>query len=197
MSKILAIGAHYDDVELGVGGTLLKHVESGDEVHIAVTSSDEYRTGDCVLRLEEQLQALNLMGVSTKNLFLFKDTDNLFDIITMLDKVEADIIYTMFEFDTHQAHRRCSNIGKSVGRIVSTKVIFYNSGTSYDFIPNAFSEISFDFKQKLLECFASQIKVGSIAIDIVKRRESYWASTVMKGNKYVEGLLIKKMLYNV
>jgi len=26
MKKVLALGAHYDDIEIGVGGTLLKHL---------------------------------------------------------------------------------------------------------------------------------------------------------------------------
>jgi len=70
MSVILAIGAHFDDVELGVGGTLLKHVEAGDEVFLAITSSDEYRTGDMDLRIEEQFNALGILGVKKTTLFV-------------------------------------------------------------------------------------------------------------------------------
>lgn len=53
MKKILALGAHYDDVEIGVGGTLLKHVNNGDKVFIAITDSDESRTGDLIIRYQE------------------------------------------------------------------------------------------------------------------------------------------------
>ena len=31
--NILAIGAHFDDVELGCGGALSKHVQNGDDVY--------------------------------------------------------------------------------------------------------------------------------------------------------------------
>ena len=30
--KVLFIGAHYDDIELGCGGTILRHIEKGDDV---------------------------------------------------------------------------------------------------------------------------------------------------------------------
>ena len=33
--KVLAIGAHYDDIELGCSGTLIKHVQQGDKVTIS------------------------------------------------------------------------------------------------------------------------------------------------------------------
>ena len=34
--KVLAIGAHPDDIELGCAGALLRHVEAGDEVTMLV-----------------------------------------------------------------------------------------------------------------------------------------------------------------
>jgi len=198
MKKILAMGAHYDDVEIGVGGTLLRHVNSGHEVTIAITDSDEFRTGDINMRYQEQLNSINMLGVDKNRLLLFKTDDDLADIIGVLDKLNFDVIYTMFEFDTHQAHRRCSHIGQAVGRDLPIQVVFYNSGTSYDFSPNAFSIISFDFKQKLLKCFKSQIALGAINIDIIQRRESYWASLITeKNDSYVEGFIIKKMVYEV
>jgi len=61
---ILAVGAHYDDIELGCGGTLLKHIKSGDEIYLAITSSDEFRTGVPVQRESEQFASMRLMGLS-------------------------------------------------------------------------------------------------------------------------------------
>ena len=44
--KILAIGAHFDDIELGCGGTLAKHARAGDNVYAYVATlsgfSDPY-----------------------------------------------------------------------------------------------------------------------------------------------------------
>ena len=198
MKRILSLGAHYDDVEIGAGGTLLKHVTAGDEVYIAITSSDEYRTGEPILRHREQLRSLNMLGISDMQLLLFDTNDDVSDIVGVLDGLNLDIVYTMFELDTHQAHRKCSHIGQSVGRRLSTQVVFYNSGTSYDFLPNIFSMVPFDFKQKLLKCFESQIELNAININIIQRRESYWASLITeRPNSYAEGFMIRKMIYEV
>ena len=34
--KVLAIGAHVDDIELGCGGSLVKHVKNKDKVNMCM-----------------------------------------------------------------------------------------------------------------------------------------------------------------
>ena len=41
LDKILCIVAHPDDEALGVGGTLIKHVQYGEEVNIIILSEAE------------------------------------------------------------------------------------------------------------------------------------------------------------
>jgi len=195
--KILAIGAHFDDIEIGVGGTLIKHSNNGDIIYLVITEWDEHRTGDPNIRINEQKRALKFLNVPERNLILFKNDDEIYDIICELDKIGATTIYTMFENDTHLAHRRASLIGQSVGRKLTTQVIFYNSGTSFDFIPNIFSIIDFETKQDVLKCFESQINLKAVNIDFIKRRESYWASLITDKQVYAEGFVIRKMLYNI
>jgi LmbE family N-acetylglucosaminyl deacetylase len=197
MRRILALGAHYDDVEIGVGGTLMKHLSAKDEVFIAVTNSDEHRTGDVNRRYGEQLDALKVLELQENRLLLFKDTDELSVVIGSLDTLRPDVVYTMFELDTHQAHRKCSHIGQSVGRKLSIQLVFYNSGSSYNFYPNVFSIIDFEFKKKLLRCFQSQIKLKAINLDIIQRRESFWASVITEDAVHAEGFVVRKMLYEV
>ena len=36
--KILIIAAHPDDEILGVGGTIMKHIADGDEVHLCIVT---------------------------------------------------------------------------------------------------------------------------------------------------------------
>ena len=59
MKNILAIGAHPDDIEFGVGGTLVKHKFKGDKiVYLCMTGTEskDGTTGE-ILRTEEQLQS--------------------------------------------------------------------------------------------------------------------------------------------
>jgi len=198
MSKtILAIGAHFDDIEIGIGGTLFKHIDFGDNVYLAITDADEDRTGDVANRLEEQYSCLNLLNIPKESLLLFAHNDLHENIVFELDKLKPDIIYTMYEHDTHYAHTKASNIGQAVGRKMYTQVIFYNSGSSIDFSPNIFSIIDFNKKQDLLNCFKSQIELGAVKLNFIERRESYWASLITDTYKYAEGFVIRKMLYYI
>ena len=67
--NILAIGAHYDDIELGCGGTLAKHISKGDKVivFVATVSGFKDHKGKLVRSNEiaerEGIQAMKVLGV--------------------------------------------------------------------------------------------------------------------------------------
>jgi len=196
--KILVIAAHYDDAEIGCGGTIMKHISDGDEVRYAITSADEYRTGSPQERLNEQCSVLLKMGLNPINMTLFSYKDDLHTIIGSLDSFKSDIVFTHFENDTHQDHVRASIIGQAVGRKRETTTVFYDSGSSYNFTPNVFSMIDFKEKMHLLQIYQSQIDAEAISLDIIKRKNSYWASlTSNQPNNYAEGFVVRKMKWRI
>jgi len=199
MSKtVLVVAAHFDDVEVGVGGTILKHIECNHSVYIAVLDSGEFRTGKPKVRKQEQLNSLSVMGLDKSHLLLFTSDEDEADVMTKLDKVRPDIIYTLYEKDTHQAHRKASCIGQSVGRKKHITTIFYDAGSAYEFYPNVFSIIDFKKKSVLIKCFQTQLECGAINLDRRKKLESYWASLVTENvNDHAEGFIIRKMIYEV
>jgi len=192
--KILAIGAHFDDVEIGCGGTLMKHISDGDKIQYAITSADEYRTGNIEERLLEQTDVLKRMGVNPIDMALFSYNDDLHTIIGDLDSFAPDIVFTHFENDTHQDHVRASTIGQAVGRKRRITTVFYDSGSSYNFSPNVFSMIDFEEKMYLLEFYKSQIKAKAISLDIIKRKNAYWSTLITNSpTGYAEGFVVRKM----
>lgn len=197
--RILAIGAHFDDIEIGCAGTLIQHIKKGDIVHIAITSSDEDRTGDVLERIYEQQNAIDIMGFDPgKYVYLFAESDTDADIIGPLDTIDPDIIYCHYEKDTHQAHRRSSIISQAIGRKQHITTIFYDSGSSYEFYPNAYSLIDYKMKENVLKCYKSQIIHGAINLDRVKKKNSFWATMITDDpNAYAEGFIIRKMKYMV
>lgn len=200
MKKILAIGSHFDDLELGCAGTLYKHMKNGDEIYFAITHTDEYRTGKPVDRLHEQDKSLGVIGITEqiKCLFLFAETDSDASIIETLDKINPDVIFAPYENDTHQHHRRTSIIAQAVGRKRNITTLFYDSGSTYGFYPNIFSIINIHKKGEILNCFKSQIDYGAINLDIVEKKNSYWASLVgNKPDEYAEGFVVRKMKYEI
>lgn len=200
MKKILAIGSHFDDIEIGCAGTLYRHLQNGDEVYFAVTHTNEHRTGNVQMRLKEQDLALKSLGVPAlpRYLFLFADTDTDSEIIEALDKIKPDIVFAPFENDTHQHHRRTSIIAQAVGRKRNMTVLFYDSGSTFDFHPNVFSMINIHKKSEVLDCFKSQIEHGAINLDIVVKKNSYWASLITENpTKYAEGFVVRKMRWQL
>jgi len=193
--KILAIGAHYDDVEMGCGGTLMKHSRIGDSVIVAITSSDDPFAGDIVVRLEEQEESNKITGF---NCSLFKRSISIETIVGILDRIRPDILFYMHDRDTHQDHIRAHRIGAAVSRKKLITSYVYDGGSSYEFYPNIFSLIEFSEKEKLIQCFKSQISRGTIKIDIIKKKEMYWASLVSSvPEAHAEGFLAKKMIYRI
>lgn len=200
MKKVLAIGSHFDDIEIGCVGTLYKHIQKGDEVYFAITHTDEYRTGDIKKRLIEQGKSLEVLGIPKlpRYLFLFAETDTDAEIIGTLDQLQPDVIFSPFEYDTHQHHRRTSIIAQAVGRKRHMTVLFYDSGSTFDFHPNVFSMIDFQIKSKVLTCYKSQIEHGAINLDIVHKKNSYWASLVTDGpHKFAEGFVARKLKWEI
>ena len=44
--KILAVGAHLDDIEIACGGTLAKAIENGHQVKVLIMSKSGYTNKD-------------------------------------------------------------------------------------------------------------------------------------------------------
>ncbi len=157
MSKnILAIGAHFDDIELGCGGTIARHVENGDNVIMLVLTDSAYLNYDgTVIRtketaLKEGQNAAKILGV--KNLISCGlETKTLqygYELIELMNKIvdenNIDIIYTHWDKDVHQDHsaigRATLNAGRHVKNILMYRSNWYH--TSFEFRGNYYVDIS-------------------------------------------------------
>jgi LmbE family N-acetylglucosaminyl deacetylase len=125
MSKsILVIAAHPDDEILGCGGTMARHAQTGDEVHVAILAEGitsrgdqrkrEARKADLSVLKRIAQKANDLLGV--KSLVLHDFPDNRIDSLDRLDVIKAvesfiervkpDILYTHHGGDLNVDHRR-------------------------------------------------------------------------------------------
>lgn len=117
MKRVLAIGAHPDDIEFGCGGTLIKHKQKGDfVVYICMTHSESVDgpTGN-VLRTAAQNESevhdsVKVLQCDAVHFLPFKDlhVPFSFESVSMLDqyirKYEIDTIYTHWAGDANQDH---------------------------------------------------------------------------------------------
>ncbi|MBW7459094.1 PIG-L family deacetylase, partial [Paenibacillus sepulcri] len=65
---ILAFGAHPDDVEIGMGGTLAKHAHAGIKVAICdLTRAEMSSNGTVETRRQEAAEASAVLGLSSRS----------------------------------------------------------------------------------------------------------------------------------
>ena len=161
---VLAIGAHPDDIEIGCGGTVKKHISKGDEVYYVLATNGE-KGGNPKERVEEAKMSAGLMGV--KDVFFLNLQDSYIlhngDTVSMLDqvmqKISPDIIYVHSLKDYHQDHKNIAKSTLSASRKMENNIFCYEApSTTLEFVPIAFNNISETFESKM-ECinrFVSQ-----------------------------------------
>jgi LmbE family N-acetylglucosaminyl deacetylase len=115
LRRILCIGAHADDIEIGCGGTLLQILDAhpGLSVCWVVLSSDEKRK-------QEALDSANgFLAKAKDNEILIRDfQDGFFPYIAgpikrffeTLKAFSPDLIFTHYGKDAHQDHRLASRL---------------------------------------------------------------------------------------
>ncbi len=163
--KILAVGAHLDDIELACGGTLAKAIAGGHQVKMIVMSESGYTNYDGkVMRtsqdaIKEGKSAAQVLGVSDIEILNFdaKDIPYHYKVIEILDeKIQIympDIIFTHWIFDTHQAHEGVAKATITAARRYNNVYMYepiYPAGRSYvAFRPQMYVDISGYEEQKL------------------------------------------------
>jgi LmbE family N-acetylglucosaminyl deacetylase len=197
--KILAIGAHFDDLEIGCGGTLKQHSKRGDEIHLIIFNPENERSGSSEVRLIEQQTALYKLGIPLDNMKLVNslDDEQRYEyMISILDSYNADVIFLPWMNDSHQHHRKVSRLGQAALRKRFITGFYYYSGSSVDFQPNVYNPIDSHFKSALLQSFSSQIKNGSLYYDLIMNYNRYCGSVISKErSNYAEPFHVKRMMY--
>lgn len=189
--KVLAISAHVDDVELSMGGTLLKHRDAGDEIYIAVLKANENITAPSDTRRKEQEAALDIIKAK---LMLFSYPLDIERTVGMLDAVEPDILYFPFEMDTHQDHVLASQVGFAVARRIQITVLQYLSITSHSYYPNYIRVIDIEEKKKLVAAFASQVIRRPKFMEVMEAQNRFFGSLIPGDGHHAEGFVLFRMV---
>lgn len=153
--NILAIGAHFDDIELGCGGALAKHVAEGDTVYVYVATKSGYTSYNNIeirsdsIAIREGESAMLLLGAiliqgDFKTLDVeFVDRLNV-DILKIVEGKEIDTAYIHWRGDIHHDHASVSKASlhscRHVNRILMYRSNWYHS--SLDFRGNFYIDIS-------------------------------------------------------
>jgi LmbE family N-acetylglucosaminyl deacetylase/CheY-like chemotaxis protein len=160
--SVPAIGAHPDDVEIGVGRTLAAHAAVGDPISI-LTLSRGARAAAAGDRQEESLAAAELVGA---RLFMEDLTDTAIPggdpTVGIIERVVAEVapttVYVHSRNERHQDHRAVHEAAVIATRRVENVACYQSPSTTIDFPPTRFVDIDgyTQAKLDLLACFASQ-----------------------------------------
>ena len=212
--KILAIGAHLDDIEIACGGTLAKAIEAGHDVSVLIMSKSGYTNKNGEIQrsddtaVTEGLNALHTLGIRNIEILDFETKDIPFrsDVVNAIDlrvsSQNPDIIFTHHPFDTHQAHEGVSKASIAAARRKNT-VFFYEpitpSGRSYvAFKPTLYVDIESTLNKKIesLKCHTSEYnKFGAEDwIEGVRSRCGFRGYEI--GKKFAEAFEILRLEMN-
>ena len=179
--RVLAIGAHPDDVEIGCGGALVKHVQHRDRLHV-LTLSRGAAGGDVNLRAVEAQQAAKLLGAKLEMANL-RDTeidpgaDTIKIIEAAIRNLEPTHVYTHSIEDTHQDHRAVHTASLVAARSVPNVYCYQTPSSTVDFKPHRFVDITNVIQQKieLIGAYKSQMdRMESIQPDVILANARYW-----------------------
>lgn len=144
-SKILAVGAHPDDVEIGCGG-VLSWCHSGKAVTVC-SRSEEPRVHEARLA-SEQMQVTPVILNHQKSKIDERQLVN--EIESEINSFQPDMLFVHWKNDRHQDHRVVTTATLSAARAFRGMIFFYKSPSSLDFLPNVYFEMTDQIWEKKL-----------------------------------------------
>jgi LmbE family N-acetylglucosaminyl deacetylase len=190
---VLAVGAHPDDVEIGCGGILLRHVAAGHEVAILTLTGGE-AGGVATARALEAARAAELLSA---RLFLTDLQDmsvgdggpTITTIKRVIDETRATTVYTHTANDVHQDHRNVNRATFVAARGVPRVHCYQSPSTTVDFRPTRFVSIDqfIDRKLEVIRAYVSQTTTRHyLDEELLRATARYWGRFAQ--SRYVEPL---------
>jgi LmbE family N-acetylglucosaminyl deacetylase len=165
--RILCLGAHSDDIEIGIGGTLLKLAEQvpGLEICWVVFSAPG-------LRADEASRSANdfLAGVANKQVRIGSFRESYFpsewpSIKDWFEQIKAkfdpDVVFTHYRDDRHQDHRVLADLAWNTFRnhlILEYEILKYDGDLGS---PNTFMPLSEQLCARKIELLLKHFKTQS------------------------------------
>jgi LmbE family N-acetylglucosaminyl deacetylase len=202
--KVIALGAHPDDIEFGCGGFIMKLKAKQAEVwYVAMTRcNDQFDDDEKDTLLGEQKAAAEILGIDHTTIYDFPNKElpenrrEIMDTMNQLQaEIEPDLILIPHLGDPHQDH---STVGECAIRtfrsretILQYEILRHGSAT---FTPNLYVDITdiIDKKIEAVKCYASQ-KVKRKFFDVESYRALARTRGFQSGCEYAEGLDVYRL----
>lgn len=197
--EILFVGAHPDDIEIGAGGTVAKHVKRGDGVHFLILTCGE-RSGNPRIRKKEAERSAEILGVKSIKIGGFQDTKVSASVETInaieerIKKIDPYRVYGPSISDYHQDHRNLAYSIVAAARKIPQVLAIELPNVHLQFDPKYYVEIdgTMKLKELAIETFRSQSKKYYMTKEAVTALARYRGYLI--GAKYAEAFEIIRML---
>jgi LmbE family N-acetylglucosaminyl deacetylase len=178
--RVLAIGSHPDDVEIGCGGSLRAHVLRGDVVHILTLTGGE-AGGAVSTRMAESKAAAAILGakLTIANLVdtnISEGAETITVIESAIAKFRPTVIYTHSVHDGHQDHRNVARATAVAARRVPSLLCYQAPSTTIAFAPTRFTDVTQTLrdKQAAIQAFQSQAGRPYMTPEMIEATARYW-----------------------
>lgn len=185
--RILAVGAHPDDVEIGCGGLLAMDGIAKHILHLSNGETSKYADGET-----RKAEAEAAARVLDAKIHLFEipgrqitaDETNCLRLIALIRDLKPDLLVTHWERDGHTDHRSTHHLVREAFYLSGAKVdvvpppwkcrnllYFHPFSSGYGFIPEFVLDITAVYAKKLeaLRCHRSQESFVMPQVEVVSR----------------------------
>ena len=184
---MIAFGAHPDDIEIGMGGTVAKLTGMGYDVRLVIATLPNFvKTDTKEERKQESIMSAKVMGCKTPEFLDLSPEEIVFNrkFVTQISKIIQELnpeaIFTQWIGDTHQDHQSLTRAVIAAARD-SNDLFMYETTipggiSEHAFRPQLYVDVTdtIDIKRDALDCFDSQqIRCGPLWIDSLVGRCSY------------------------
>jgi LmbE family N-acetylglucosaminyl deacetylase len=198
---VLAVGAHPDDVELGMGGTAAMLARAGARVVFAVACVPcDYQT-----RVAEARRAAAMLGAELRIVFpgACRRVEDMktYELVERVDAIARELrpaaVFTHGPADFHKDHLLVFDACRSAQRSEFRDFFCYHPTTCrpapVDFHPQVYVDITDTLELKLEAVGAHASQFAARGLDTEFLRDMARAQGLLAGARYAEGLELVRM----
>lgn len=209
MKNILIIGAHYDDAELGAGGTAAKLSSEGKNVYKLTLTDNVTKFKQMNVNVEyessvmQSSKACQVLGVTEINDFepinctqLVYSTETMQKIEKIIFDYKIDTVFIHFDADMNQDHIEAAKLCLTAARHCDNILQYQSNGyvLNNEYYPTYFVDISsfVDKKIEALKQYGEEHNRFNSLFQTNVERNKVWGYATH--SEYAEGFRVVKMV---
>lgn len=206
MAELLVIGAHPDDAEIGMGGTIATCIDQGHGVTILdLTDGEPTPMGSPERRRAESEAAARVLGVERRitlplpNRYLADTVENRMAVAEVIRDVRPEIVFLPYGVDAHPDHIAAERLGEAARfyakltkaemrgdphyprRILHFFCTHYRLHVHPAFVLDISDQI--DRKLEAIACYQSQFneeRGNAGVLDAIRTVAAYWGTRIRR-----------------